>query len=384
MTTSLNPLCTATSPELCDTNDLVRTPVKLFSRRQFTFPMSKVDIESNFPPEYDIFRAFSTVTGVTQPISNLMGGDQVPCPFLLCGVCVQVTPELDSWTLPVDVVDTNVAGFNGPDVPANNGVIDAAAVPLGRRKGSAEWGGATQRFAVDFLLAYRLRFLLQCKYEIFDQPLSDIGCVDAAGNMSAVGTTSTPAGPGLQKMNAQLAALGSRWRVNPQNLIPGAGQAQTLAPAPTVDVQRGGISFQGSMAGFYLCPAPVLLAPCCRINMSFYQGEGTNMYLPLAKEEASDLTAAPATVSPDVWTSGTIAGTAGPGAATDALIMPVKGGHVALGITLLGWNLTPDACRQYFMQGMPEGLYDMYSAIPNMPGQAAAEAAARLAARGGA
>jgi len=365
---ALNPLCTATSLEFCDTTDLVKMPVKLFSRRQFVFPMSSVDVKANFPPEYDVFRATSTVTGVTQPISNLMGGDQVPCPFLLCGVCVQITPEFETFALPVDAVDTVAAP--SLTTPVNNGTIPVAGI-AGHRKATADWGGATQRFAVDFLLAYRLRFLLQCKYEMFDIPLSDIGCIDAAGNFTGAGTVGTAALPGIQKINAQYAALGSKWRALPQNITP--GNPDSLTNQPIVDTQRGGVTVQGGLGGFYLCPAPVLLAPCCRINMSLYQGEGTNQYLTRAQQEASDSLAAPASVSPDVWNT-TITGVA---AAEAGAVMAFNGGMVAAGITLVGFNMSPWACQQYFMQGLPAGMAEMYAGVTGMPGHDSAIAALR-------
>jgi hypothetical protein len=363
MASTINPLCTSSNPAACDTTDLVKTPVKLFTRRQFTFPMSSVDIEANFPAEYELFRATSTVTGVSQPVSNLMGGDEVPCPFLLCGVCVQITPEYEAWTLPVHVIDTVAA----PSVttPQNNGIIPLAGI-AGTQKGTAEWGGATQRFAVDFLLAYRLRFLLQCKYEMFDVPLSDIGCVDAAGNFTGAGTGGVAALPGTAKINAQYAALNSRFRALAQNVI--GAPATELANQPVVDTSRGGISFQGGMAGFYLCPAPVLLAPCCRVNMSLYQGEGPNMYLPRARAEAADSTANQQSVSPDVWN----AQITGVGALNAGAVVTMKGGAVAVGITLLGYNLTLGACQQYFMQALPGDLLAMYGTIPNVPGMAEA------------
>ena len=360
-----SPTCVSGDLSTCEPTDLTALPVKLYTRRVFTKPMTRADIDANFPPEFELFRATGSTNAVVtggQTIveTNMMGGDEVPCPFLLCGVCIQVTPELDSWSLPGAVVDTSVAA-NKPDVPRYTGLI-AAAGENGIRQGSYEFGGGTQRAAVDLLLAYRLRFLLQCKFEMFDIPLSDIGCVDAAGNFQGSGTSLTPAAPGVQAGNAQYASIGSDFRFLPVNTF---GANNDLPQAPVVQVMRGGIKFQGGLAGYYMCPAPVLLAPCCRVNMSLYD-VNVSQARSRVKYEMSDLgTSAATTVAPDVWTTGNISGIASVGAAKQ---FTMGAGQLTFGVTMVGVNLTLTACRQYFQQGMPTDMMNMYKNIPGFPG----------------
>lgn len=381
--TSAQPLCTVTNLGACNPGDLVKMPVKLFMRRTFILPMSAADVSANFPSEFELFRATGAATatvagGITTVATNLLGGDEVPCPFLLCGVCVQLTPEFDAWTATGAIVDSTAPGNTGPDTPSYDGTLPFAPPTTGRGHGTFEYGGATQRMAVDLLLSHRLRFLLQCKYELFDVPLSDIGCIDAAGNFQGSGDCLVPIGPGVQLGNAQAAAIGSKWRFLPPNVDPGppppAAPAPGVASAPTTRVMRGGVSMQGSLAGFYLCPAPILLAPCCRINMSLYQSPG-DVYLDRARYEASDQMAAPKGYAPE-WTSGVIAaGTApvypaSPPGMPAAQVLNMKYGSLVFGITMIGYNVTLGVCQEYFNSGIPADLLAMYRNIPNVPGLA--------------
>lgn len=366
------PLCTSSDIASCDPGDLVKMPVKLFTRRTFTVPMKADDVEANFPPEFELFRS----TGPTQQVitggqttvdSNLLGGDEVPCPFLMCGVCVQLTPEFDAWSVNGAVVDSTVAGNTGPDTPDYDGSIPFVGAAAGRWQGTLEHGGATQRAAVEFLLAYNLRFMLQCKYEMFDVPLADIGCVDSAGNFQGSGDCLVPAGPGIRKANDQYKALGLKSRFLPPTTIPagpGGDPAKGFAAAPTTRVMRGGPKLQGNLAGFYLCPAPILLAPCCRINMSLHTGT-SEFHLNRLKAEMGDASVdSPKGYGPE-WTSGLVTGSVVAGAAN---VRTMKIGIMDASVTLIGYNLTSAACKQYFQMGIPESLLEVYSGIGNMPG----------------
>lgn len=373
MSSFTQPFCTASSVGACDPNDLTKMPVKLFAGRSFTFPMSAPDIAANFPETYEVFRSIgvngsATVAGgQTVYTSNMMGGDEVPCPFLCCGFCVEITPELEAWSLNGAVVDVTVPANAGPDTPVFNGEIANAGV-AGIHQGVLEFGGATWRAAVQMLLGYNLRFMLQCKYELFNIPLVDIGCLDSAGPVDAAGGAQVPAGPGIQAANAQYAALGLRNRFLPPNMV-AAGQPPAYAPAPVANVMRGGPVLRGGMSGWYLCPAPVLLAPCCRINLSLTTdtGGGTSTaagHLARLRYEAADQSQNPAGYAPE-WTNGIIAGQPAAGAAFSYVM---KVGQLDVKILMVGYNLTLKACEQYFSYSQGGPLIEALSNIPGMPG----------------
>lgn len=374
MSSFTQPFCTASSVGACDPNDLTKMPVKLFAGRSFTFPMSAPDIAANFPETYEVFRSIgvngsATVAGgQTVYTSNMMGGDEVPCPFLCCGFCVEITPELEAWTLNGAVADVTVNP--GPSTPAFNGGLLASPVPPnqdGLQQGVLEFGGATWRAAVQMLLGYNLRFMLQCKYELFNIPLVDIGCLDSAGPVDAAGASQVPAGPGIQAANAQYSALGLRSRFLPPNTT--SDQTVGLAPAPVANVMRGGPVLRGGMSGWYLCPAPVLLAPCCRINLSLTTdtGGGTSTaagHLARLRYEAADQSQNPAGYAPE-WTNGLIAGQTKVGGAFSYVM---KIGQLDVKILMVGYNLTLKACEQYFSYSNGGPLIEALSNIPGMPG----------------
>lgn len=372
-------LCSVSNLGACDPADLVKMPVKLFSRRLFVFPMSAADIAANFPSTFELFRTQSGMTvvapsGITVTSSNLMGGDQVPCPFLLCGVCVSLTPEPEMWTANGAIADITAAAAAGPATPAYTGFIDATvANTTGLNQGTLEIGGATWRAAVDILLAYRLKFLLQCKYELFDVALADVGCIDSASQFQGAGDCLTPVAPYVQFANERYQGIGSNKRFLPPNLEPPAvGGTTGIAAAPTTRKIVGGPKMQGSLAGFYMCPAPILLSTCCRINMSLHQGEGDDFYLQRLRYEAADHSARG--YAPE-WTSGLIAGTL---AAGDANVYTMKFGALSFQVTLIGYDVELSACQDYFSQSLPPSLLEMYGAIPSMPGHEAARLAGTL------
>lgn len=339
-----------------DVGDLTAMPVKLWSKRPLVYPMSAAELAVEFPASYDVFRATPSSGGDEN--NNLMGGTQVPCPFLMCGICVQVTPGVESFGLPVGVVDTSAAGMGGPSTPAYGGTI-AAGDPAGVQQGSFEYNTAGILACVEFLLAYRLRFLLQCKYELFDISLADVGCIDASGNFTGTGISNAAVSGRIQQANARYAALGLPQRALPQNILP--GQPAVLPQAPMAQSKLGGLSMQGGLAGYYLCPAPILLAPCCNINMTFTLNSTVHWDRLKAELGTSGVTAQTG-YAPE-WTDGTITGFARPGAANQ---VRMGFGNLDIGMTLMGYNMTPKACKDYFMLPMSAGLGAMYNNIPGI------------------
>ncbi len=232
---------------------------------------------------------------------------------------------------------------------------------------TAEIGANTIRAAIAFLQAYNLRMLLQCKYELFETALSDIGCIDSANDVSLAGDFLTPADPWLQRLNEQYAAINSTRRFlrpTTQALAATPTVQDQQAFAPTTRAQLGGIKSKGSMNGFFQCPVPVLLTPCCRINMSFREvGEsalssgGDEPQLTRLKEELADTPVAP------FWTglNGVVTG----GSAGSAMVRNFKYGQFGVGVTMMGFEVTPKACRDYFGT-VPASLLEAYKGVSDL------------------
>lgn len=364
--------CTYNSLENCSATDLTAFTAKYYSRRQFIIPMSATDVAQNFPATFDIFQATTTnslaTVGVTSTISNLVGGNEVSCPFLMCGICIQLSVEPNAWAMSCGELAAPVAS----PLVDYDGTTAIAAVPGGPipMPATLEYGHCTWRAVIAFLQSYSLSFMLQCKYELFDVPLSDIGCIDSTNEVSAVGDSLVAAAIGFQRANQQLQNIGSGRRAVPaltQALLPAGVVQDGLAFQPMTRAMVGGPKGQGSLNGFYLCPTPILLAPCCRINMAFVEnGEsaisigGDSYQHRRLVEELLDVPVLP--YGPDLPSQ--VAG----GAPLSAVNRTIKFGAFEIGVMMMGYEITTKACAQYFGSGLTPEMAAMYSMIPNMPG----------------
>ena len=250
MSTKINTVsCSVGDLSTCSATDFTAFTAFYWSERQFRFPMSADEVARQFPASFDIFQAYvTTADPETQTFSNLNGGNEVTCPFLMCGICVQITTSTQAYALNAGVYDAPP-----PALLEYDGVTrytDPATAP---QPGVLEIGHCAWQFAIAFLQSYSLRFVLQCRYELFNKPLSEIGCVDKPDEMSGFGTSLIAAAAGFVAANEQQARRGLGSRIVPANSLAttAAGPNNALALAPTTLLQTGGPTGGGSLNGFF-------------------------------------------------------------------------------------------------------------------------------------
>lgn len=327
-----------------DTSNLVALPEKLTTRWLFVTPMLVGNAAVNFASERQVFQQITNGSSVVNGVvieSTLLNGTAVDCPFLMCGLCVSITPEPEYGSASGGIFDVSV--IPGPTAPSYGGGSTEAGV-AGRSQGTADFGKNTQNMAIYFLMAYEFRFLLQCKYELFSTKLSDIGCIDSPAAQEAAGSYTAPGNPLAQRLNAQYAAIGLNDRFmlpNKVDTVPVSALFEGAASAPTISMQRGGPDMHGNFNGFMPCPYPILLSPCCNLNAElFSSGPISDYYRQRLIEEA---TPSPKTAIVPEYTNPPVGDTNG----TTQLVHNVKFGALSVDFTLIGVKLEAAACQAY-------------------------------------
>ena len=336
--------------------DLREITATQFTRKQYVFPMSDEEFNASFPSTIAVFTDRGPVAnGGT--VTNMVITNQVSCPFLLTGVSVTLIPDTIRATItgcvaPVtdlggetpawDRIDAATSQLIGPNDAVEEGAPIANPAVM-------KWGSCSQDFAQAFAQAYNMRFLLGCKWEVFDEPLANMVTFNGqAGLTDGSGASQIDMAATIFKAN-KLAM--EQLKLNPFfpptiEQSPGIATPNTprpvLAPCPMADENTGSVSWKNDGTGFFALDLPILLTPYTTIMMEMHNNTGDLVYYPRMKQEA--------TLSQDgavTYASTTSAVLSGLPGSVGGLVMLRKYGTLSIMTTLHGFNLESAAVSDY-------------------------------------
>ena len=339
--------------------DLREITATQFTRKQYVFPMSEDEFNASFPATISVFsdRAPATNGGT---VTNMVIANQVSCPFLLTGVSVTLIPDTIRAAIDGMVTNPAQAGFvaltpgatpawDRISATAGNPVIGANDLPVpntGSQSAVFKWGSCSQDFAQAFAQAYNLRFLLGCKWEVFDEPLASMVCFDGqAGLTDGSGLSQIDMAAAIRKANDRAIDV---LKINPffprtieqSPALAAQPVARAVdAPAPTAPENVGSVTWQNQTGGFFALDLPILLTPYTTIMMELHNNAGDLVYYPRMKQEA---TAQDSEVVLYPGANGSL--TDGAGTARYSLR---KYGTLSIMTTLHGFNLESAAVSDY-------------------------------------
>ena len=345
------------------TADLREVTATQFSRKQYVFPMSDTEFNESFPSTIAVFtdRGPTANGGV---VTNMVISNQVACPFLLTGVSVTVIPDTVRASIEGAVVSLTQPGFTLGQTPAWSdilattnqliGPLDAVPLvnPLLGNAAILKWGSCSQDFAQAFSQAYNMRFLLGCKWEVFDEPLSNMVTFDGqAGLTDGSGASGIDMAAVIRKANDRaIALLAAPFFPRTIEQSPSFLNANTaraiLAPAPIAPENTGSVSWKNDGNGFFALDLPILLTPYTTIMMEMHNNTGDLVYYPRMRQEATLAVDGAVQMASNATTqlSGAVVGTTG------GLIMLRKYGTLSVMTTLHGFNLESAAVSDYANQ----------------------------------
>ena len=337
-----------------DCTDITLMNAKYYSIRHFTFPLPATEVARQFPAEFDLFTPTSNPSAQAPGVvfdSNLVLGQEVPGPFLLCGFCIHIDVEPETYTVSGSEFNFTPGTTPAVDPPASSGVniLGTPQAPAPAFNASLEVGSAAWRWAVAMLQAYNLSFTVQSKYELFNISLSEIGCVTTPGETQAVGDSTRAASHDIARANAHYWEIGSGRQFLPptaQAPTPG-GQLTDQAFQSTARSKFGNLKSTG--AGFYSMINPIALAPCCRINASLIKsGESANS---IDRNVQHDIVLREALDNPLVPFGGAWTGTVAGATTGTALARTMKIANASIGVVMLGYDMTSKACGEWVRGG---------------------------------
>jgi len=365
-------------------SDLREITATQFTRKQYVFPMSDAEFGQAFAATIAVFASPAPfANGGT--VTNMLQSNKVSCPFLLSGVSVTLIPDTIRAA-----IDGMVTSWNTNNTPAWDR-IDAAT---GRLIGTTDvvvngaptakpavmkWGSCSQDFAQAFAQAYNLRFLLGCKWEVFDEPLASMVSFDGqAGLTDGSGASLIDMAFAIKQANdrAVLAIGGTdvakffprTIEQSPTLLNPDEFRA-VLAPAPMAPENTGSVSWKNDGTGFFALDLPILLTPYTDIMMELHNNPGDLVYYPRMRQEATlavdgITTYSTSITSSEISNDGAVA--TGPQGGAIALR---KYGTLSIMTTLHGFNLESAAVSDYanlVASGGFASYAKLYSADPTM------------------
>lgn len=325
--------------ETCLKTPLARTPASLYSIKEYQLPLSNAEIQGNFGASINPL----ALTSVDRPpgvLSTFSEGNVIDCTFLLSGIGVHFKVDDFSFTLPGESIVAPAPGsalqsFNG-EIPVN---VD------GTRPATFEQGGPSWRAAIAFLNAYSLEMVLGCKFILFDERATDIGAMNSNTQFCGFGEGMISAAPWIRACNDRQAALLTDKRFIPQTSISQGTVDDPLPdlvlPPPVVPVQWGGPCMGGLWGGLYPT-RKVLLHPSCPIRLQFKRIPGEVLWYNRLVNELGDI---PASTYDANLTESIVDGVTPVGYGS---VQPFKNAILTCGVKFFGWELTPQACIDYY------------------------------------
>lgn len=338
---------------VCNEADIALIPTGHFSFSEYSLPLTTTQME-DFSGDINPLN-ITTSMNAQGKASDLITSLQSPDWFLLMRVGVVVVPEPKQFSL--NGADIAAPG-SGSAVPEFTGFVPAAGIggDATARPATLVWGHDSLQAAYCFLNAYRLEFLLNGKFQLFDELSAHIGACVSGENAEGFGQSLLGAAPYVRSVNDHARARAAGRTFIPQTVT--AGTPNTPAQPPIVPVSYGGLNMAGIFGGWYPTNG-VLLYPGMPIQARFVQQSGDPYYYPRLLRHLRDEGA----VQYDVNFTGVVTGI---GFAQSVMW---KGGLFKVGLLLSGYSIAPYACVQAYkhmgsMLGF-ETREKLYAAVSN-------------------
>lgn len=328
----------------------LKIPTYYYDFKEMQLPLDPEECSSFFDETISIF-------GFDPPrkTTNAATGLRINEAFLALGVGIIASGESESFTLGGVSIDPPAAGTATTGMQASaagltdpwlGGVNPAGdfVQPAGFQQATMWWGGPTWKIIEQFIQNYRLRLLLNSRFEVVNESLFDLGIVWTFSNTTGASNSRIATKPYIRAMNEVMDEKGINNLFLPASFTV-EDNTKVCLPAPNAPVTYGHPNVLGLANRLYSFAQPILFVPGLRFQMDFVQAS------PQPLPQICDL----ATVNAGSYAPSLSTEITGDALASCSTGVMIPGGTVRLGLVLKGFALQPSAALHYLNAYMWRG-----------------------------
>lgn len=219
--------------------------------------------------------------------NNFVNGDSTvnfsPCVMLVKGFGVRVSSGVKLFALAGVAFPAAAAAAMGGCVPAVSGAPgpNDAAIPA-----TLNYNQDAAEAIYHFMEGYRLRVLVGCNVELFDERLAHFGSSGSPDSYCGFGSGQTGVQDIINEANTRMAATGCGFVFVPVNSTGGGccgGAATPLLPQ-LVGVQWGSACLEGEYGGVFPAPVCLVLTPGMPFQMFLESDEDSDYHIQKFKQ----------------------------------------------------------------------------------------------------